>query len=313
MPHSSGGGFHGGGFHGGSGYHGGSSGSRSPVIRSRPFPGAARYFYYRGRRLHYIYSDGTANNSSQEISLVVVVISMIFILFGAFLPVFINMGKEKIDSEFDVGIVIEDRAGVIEDEDELYDVFEDFYDETGIVPSILTVNHSDWNSKFYSALHGFAYNAYTNRFEDEYHWLIVYSVDEDDEEEFVWEGMQGNDTDPVLTEAAGTVFGKRLQRNFESGKYSVDEAVVEAFEYFTPRVMKGFVSRELIYALIFMVSVFGIVIAVLAVDVVKSRRLKNANPWLPSYSECLCEDCGSIYIKGMFNECPFCSSYLSED
>ena len=83
-------------------------------------------------------------------------------------------------------------------------------------------------SNNYNNLEEYAYSAYVNRFQDEKHWLIVYeelgdvsSLPEDmyrypssDEPEWQFWGMQGDDTDPILTaevtEKFNAIFRQKL-------------------------------------------------------------------------------------------------------
>lgn len=315
MPHSSGGGFHGGGFHSGGGFHGSSSsGGGGTRYSNRPFAGANRYYYYRGRRLRYVYADGPYNKDGSGFALVLTILSFLIIFIGLLVPGIKDFNNEKIDSKSDIGIVIEDNANILEDTDELYKVFEDFYDETGIIPALLTVKHSEWKhvkvGNTSGTLSRYAYSAYTKRFKDEYHWLIVYSVDDEGAEGFAWEGMQGNYTDPVLTKGAADAFGRRLHKNFESGEYSVEGSLVEAFEYLTPRILRGFWDFDIIGPALVVVAVSVVTVLILVGVMSKNKRFKNAKKWEPWYKEAVCEECGRPVVKGAMSECPFCGAYV---
>lgn len=315
MPHSSGGGSHGGGFHGGSGFRGGSSrgssyGRRSPRVSSRPFTGAHKYYFYGRNRIKYIYADGPYDNQSLTLSFVIAIFSFLTIIAGVMLPFLSELNNSKINSNVDIGIVIEDNANILGDTDEIYRAFEDFYEETGIVPSLVTATNSEWLDHYGSNFQKFAFNSYTERFPDEYHWLIVYAVDEADPTDFHWDGMQGNNTDSVLTQGATEVFGKRLHHNFESSEYSVDEAIVEAFDYFTPRVLKGFVDQESWGLIIFMLALFAIIVAGFVIALLKTEKYKRAKLWQPSYREVSCEDCGKPCVVGVDRECRFCGAHV---
>lgn len=313
MPHSSGGGFHGGGFHSGGGFHGTSSGSGSSGVRisSRPFAGSTKYYYYSRNRIRYVYSNGPVQNNNLKTAFVVTLLSFFFILVGIALPFLVRGNTKKINSNFKTGIVIEDNANILEDTEELNRAFEDFYDETGIVPSLITVEDSEWHSKYHGNLTKYAYDSYVKRFSDEYHWLIVYSVDKNCDVSFRWEGMQGNYTDPILTKAATDAFGKRLHNNFESGTYSVDESLVDAFDYFTPKALKGFIDMEILGLFCTMILIFGSIAVFFIVMISKQNKINKSKPWKPTYREAICEDCGRPYVKGSTKECPFCGAYVS--
>lgn len=312
MPHSSGGGSHGGGFHGGSGFRGGRTGGgvNRSHISTRPFAGAHKYYYYDRNRIKYLYADGAYDNQTLKVSFIIAILAFLSIFAGIMLPFLSELNNEKIDSEFDVGIVIEDNANVLGDTDEIYEAFEAFYEETGIVPSLVTLNKSSWVDTYGSSFKKCAYDAYVYRFKDEYHWLIVYSVDDNNAENFVWEGMQGVNTDPVLTQGATEAFGKRLHRNFESSEYSVDEAVVEAFNYFTPRVLRGFIDSQSWGIVLFMLALFVFCIVGFVLAIVRTDKLKGAKLWQQGYREISCEDCGRACIVGVDRECRFCGAQV---
>lgn len=315
MPHSSGGGFHGGGFHSGGGFHGtSSSGGGGTRYSNRPFAGANRYYYYRGRRLRYVYADGPYKKEGTGLVLFIIVFSFLFVFIGLLVPGIKDFNNEKINSKSDIGIVIEDNANILKETDELYEAFEDFYDETGIIPALVTVNHSDWkhikSGNTSGTLSRYSYSAYTKRFKDEYHWLIVYSIDDEGTEGFAWEGMQGNDTDPVLTKGAADAFGRRLHKNFESGEYSVEESLVDAFEYLTPRILRGFWDIDILGPALVVIVFGSIIFVVLAIVLTKDKKYKKAEKWEPWYKEAVCEECGRPVVKGAMSDCPFCGAYV---
>ncbi|MDE6712451.1 MAG: hypothetical protein K2K20_01790, partial [Lachnospiraceae bacterium] len=123
-----------------------------------------------------------------------------------------------------------DTIGVIDNKDSLEKVLQEFEDTTGISPYIKTVYFDEW-IWYYDELWEYAYSEYLNTFDDEQHFLIVYSEPENAEEldfvDWFWEGIQGDETDPILTESKMERFNKDLQDNFLRNNISVGEA----FEY----------------------------------------------------------------------------------
>ncbi len=133
----------------------------------------------------------------------------------------------------DGDVYIVDNIGVIDNEDSLNEVMQEFEDITGIYPCVMTVYDSDWNQD-YDELWQYAYDLYINTFSDELHFLIVYSKPENAAElDFVnwaWEGIQGDETDPILTEHNVGIFNDALQTDLLRDNVSVGEAFENAFE-----------------------------------------------------------------------------------
>lgn len=160
MPHSSGGGSHSGGSHssGGSSYSSHSSGGGSSSgyhsnrrTSSTPFPGSKMYLYYQDRQPRFIYSNYDIRK--REIS---GIIASLFVLVILFVPIFvmcivgmvISFKKPEKISYYNnkkPDIIIEDNLGIFEDEKSLKRAMKDFFDETGIVPAVITVRNEDWN------------------------------------------------------------------------------------------------------------------------------------------------------------------------
>lgn len=129
-----------------------------------------------------------------------------------------------------------------------------FYNRTGISPAVITVENSDWQG-YYSDLENYAYDLYVNHFADESHWLIVYSTPDgysssDGFEDWYWEGMQGNDTDDVLTKSVTNSFNDELQKNLTARtRYTVSSAISTSFDDLTPTVMKSKVNWTMLFIL----------------------------------------------------------------
>ena len=208
MPHSSGGGSHGGGSHGG---HGGRGGSGSgPRISRTHFAGARRYSYYNRRgQQRFFYADHRFDPKFKPLRLLLAVIYLPFLLIPVMM---LRDSLPIVPKNYDHSIIIEDDAAVINNRDGLYKELKRFMNKTGIAPSVVTVNNETWSD--YSDLEDYAYDRYIQEFNDEMHWLIVYSEPAKPDHRFndwYWEGMQGDDTDPVLTTENTNRFNSNLQ------------------------------------------------------------------------------------------------------
>lgn len=282
MPHSSGGGSHGGGSHGGSfGGHGGGSGG-GPRVSSRPFRGAKRYMYYdRKGNERYVYSTSMPRAESKFTFILGLLVFIPFIYFGFFMSFkasesFFPPAKLK-PSYVENQIHISDGADLIDNEIILEDTLNSFEDITGICPYIMTVYDSDWQGK-YSTLERYAYSLYVNNFNDEQHLLIVYSEPENaDELDFVdwsWEGMQGDDTDPILTESKFDVFREDLQKNLMKDSVPVGDAFNNAFTKSLGYMMDIRIDSNAVGIILFML-IWNLIIVSAIVASVKSFIVGN--------------------------------------
>lgn len=318
MPHSSGGGSHGGGHHGGHG-HGGRGGS-GVRLSHKPFTGSRRFIYYHNRRPSFIYANKQPDNKDNARS--ILSIAAMFLIMGvAILFVFIVSlfsSSRLDDSNISTKIIIEDDADIMtdEEEDELEDSLEAFHKASGIVPSVVTVNNEDWQND-YRNLERYAYNRYLEMFKDEKHWLIVYSEPVVPDEEFndwYWEGMQGNDTDRILTKKKADIFNKNLHKLLlKRDKYTVGEAIASAFDDLTPKIMGRSTDSSIIIAffLTFFFSTGGGTV-LLIMGLKSSKKYKDA--FEVGQDEVVrqtkCNYCGGIYVVGHHTNCPHCQAQI---
>ena len=334
MPHSSGGGSHSGGSHsshsshsgGGSRHSGGGSSSSGSSRRtsSTPFPGCKRYLYYKNDKPCLVYSNYDIRKSDKSTFIAAIIICAIvflpFIILSAFFMVKAFSFPKKIEyskykhktPEF----VIEDNLGVIENRSNLEKSMEEFYDTTGVVPAVITVTNDTWNQD-YKSLEAYAYDVYVNRFPDEVHWLFVYSTAEKEDgfDDWYWEGMQGDNTDPVLTTERVDAFTESLNtRLLQRSKYSVDDAFAITFDEYRPVMMKMQVNKKNIILgsvmFITMSAVAGLTIATSKPHKVPDDYKKAVPCELKAVYQASCNFCGGMYIVGMHTGCPHCGAAI---
>ena len=299
MPHSSGGGSHSGGSHGGS-HH---SGGRSQTTYSRShFPGSRRFVYYRHGTPHYFYTTKQEPGKFSKSRL------FIGLFYIPFLIAIIFMCKEALPKKYsDHEIKIIDEAKVLGDTTELYDTLETFHDKSGITPAVITVNNEDWNRQ-YSDLESYAYDRYLMEFDDEMHWLIVYSQPVEPDPKFndwLWEGMQGDDTDPILTESITSKFNAELHNALLNDKTKPSYAIAAAFNSINNKVKDGSKIRLSSFAMPLFMFAF---IAFHAFFMLGLNELKyrNAVPAPDDNDIITCPKCGSTYMADKVR-CPVCS------
>ena len=237
MPHSSGGGSHGGGSHGGS--HGGSSG---PRISTHYFAGARRY-----RKHHvstgedeYIYASSKPGKAGLGSVIFIVIFAAVF-LTGTGAGIFSSF-PGKVKTRYMDAPAVHDDIEVISDEESLIDTLKDYQELTGICPVIYTTFDEIWKDQ-YVDLESYAYSVYVDNFSDEAHFVIVYSISVEDRilvgesmkkvPDYSWEAIQGDDTDPIITENYFMKFADKVQDGLESGNdpgIAFDEAFKFAYK-----------------------------------------------------------------------------------
>ncbi len=316
MPHSSGGGSHGGGSHGGSHHSSGSRGGSSRRVRSSYFPGARRFCYYSHHRPVYVYADHDITQTFSPANLI-----MILFYIPFFIGIFAMFGSavhhpKKLADNYDTSIVIQDELGVIDNQAMLQETLGQFYQKTGVTPAVVTVTNDEWLGK-YDDLENFAYDKYVNLFDDEKHWLIVYSQPagtaaigrSDDFVDWYWEGMQGDDTDDIITEKKADVFTNNLQKYLTArSRYSVGMAVNTAFNDITPSIM----DTEIIWGEIFMglgmLAFIALHMCIMLGLTPKARKYRKATEIPQTAKEDTCEYCGGVYVIGTCIKCPHCGA-----
>ena len=308
MPHSSGGGHSGGGCHSG-GFHSGghSSSSRVSTVRySRSyFPGAICYVYYdRLFRPHtwYANKDERGNRKPSWITLIILVmvllIPLVFIFYSGYHQ------PRKLNAKYDNSIKIYDTADVLTDEQEqaLTETFKEFRHLTGIAPAFESVTDVlDWQ------LESKAYNSYVSKFNDEMHWLIVYS-DITYSHKWAFEGMQGNDTDPILTTYITDKFNKELFDALSDDSSDVYTAFNNTFKSFNSYVMKPYYNLEsgmIIFAVIWTL-VMGYLIAGQLFNNHMAKRIQNSVVLEEKPELKKCPYCDSPYYAYTIDRCPKC-------
>ena len=240
MPHSSGGGSHGGGSHGG-----GSHGSSGPRVSRSYYPGARRYLrHHRNSGLdEYVYASSMPRRANLSSIIILIIFFAIFAL-GIGASTFNDMPK-RLNGLYD-NPAVHDDIDVIKDDEALTQTLKDYYVLTGICPVVYTVYDEQWSSRnpnldvIYEDLETYTYFKYVDNFEDEKHFVIVYSVPMEGQElyeqgkidvpDYSWEAVQGDDTDPIITESMFKKFSDIVQVNLEKGR-DPGKAFEAAFEY----------------------------------------------------------------------------------
>lgn len=277
------------------------------------FPDARRYVYYDHHRPVYVYADYDITEKRSPLRFLMLLFYLPFILFTFSMFAEAYHHPHKLPQNYDYKIVVEDKANVLGNTAELRNSLVAFYNRTGISPAVITVENSDWQG-VYSDLENYAYDLYVNHFADESHWLIVYSTPDgysssDGFEDWYWEGMQGNDTDDVLTKSVTNSFNDELQKNLTARtRYTVSSAISTSFDDLTPTVMKSKVNWTMLFTSIAILA-FVCLHACLMIGInPKARKYAKAKPCSDAAQEKACEYCGYTYVVDTCTECPHCGA-----
>jgi len=315
MPHSSGGGSHGGGSHHSSSHHSsGGGGSRSRTSRTA-FPGARRYVIYRNNRAEYVYSDHDLTKPKSKLRYLILLFYVPFIFAIGSLFVSAIHHPTKLEIDYTPSIMIDDYADVISTEEEsvLMDTMMSFYQKTGISPYVMTVHNEEWFG-YYDNMEQYAFDKYVNMFPDEKHWLVIYSQPINPDENFIdwfFEGMQGNDTDDILTEKVANDFTDELERFFlDRTHYTVGQAFNLAFTNCSEVAMKTTMERGNLIMGIIMAPFIGVHMFFMVFFDPDKKYQGAVECKGEQVQEDTCDYCGGVYVVGTVTSCPHCNGVL---
>lgn len=327
MPHSSGGGSHGGGsFHSSSSYHSSSSSHTTyvdPFKRSsKPFRGCHTYYYYRPDGMHYVYTnkkieEETTKPFSKTTKIILSVIISILLVGGLFLiKSGINYVPNKLNTSEESRLL--DNANLIKNKSNTSKLLKEFKDTTGMALILETVNNENWQNYYYY-LEDYAYESYLKNFDDEKCWLIVYSEPTSPDPNFndwYWEGMQGDDTDNILTDRVAEKFGNYFQKELLKNN-NFEDAFNNSLTYLmtfimAPRTNDGRIAGGVL------LSVIGLIILLVAYShekKIKKRGYHDSELYEFKDGQVLktCPYCGKEFLNTGFKKCPFCDEILEEE
>ncbi len=337
MPHSSGGGSSGGGSHSGSSggsSFGGSSGGGFYGGKSRPMPknssnyfsGSNLYVSYNGGHPEYFYSNQEGNTRSVlECIVRIIYYSVPFLIASIFCLTDTFHKPQKLDLPYDTKIIIEDTHDFLTEQEEsrVRGSMVQFQQSTGITPSLQCITISDYENapEGYYTLSNYAYAEYVKKWKDERHWLLVYAQDDNNKSKWYWEGMQGDDTDPILTTDWTNTFNTEVQNGLYRG--SIANAFQSGFSAINEGIMKPWINRWMLgiglgLLLISMCCALPSIIGLFAikkysdaypVEGIKQKYQDAAETVKKNdIQEDVCEYCGGIYVHGLHLKCPHCNA-----
>ena len=225
---------------------------------------------------------GCASRIASSIGLIIAVIIAGFFGISMVREGMRPVSVDNVEMNYDNAVIIEDDLGVITNTEELQATMEDFRDRTGITPCVVTIRNRDWQGQHvenidgvmtyitYDDLSVYALHEYEERFEDESHWLIIYSQDSMDSTNWSWEGVKGTDTTSVLTGDRLHKFNVTLTGELRRKDHNVGASLIEAFTAFTS--INSITDRKLFYGGIAILVVLGFVVITRIMAFISSRR-----------------------------------------
>ena len=273
MPHSSGGGCSGGGCHSGGSHSGGSYRPRH------------RYFYNSLHGVRSILATEEPSESGLRKCKRDLIISMsILLAMTVMLVLYLcSMAKprNKLPLPADSESIVIDNLNLLSanEKADLLKSCDNFRDKTGIPVEIYLDKHgviSD--NEEYFTLQNFAYDEYVKTFKDERHWLIAYAVSNGERFSPDWqfEGMQGDDTDSVLTESLADKFNNELNTNLENG-LSVSDSFIKALDHASTYMVGAwnFSGDDCVFAMMFIAFYLVCILAVGLQGYFKISKMKT--------------------------------------
>lgn len=260
--------------------------------------------YHENNQVHFAYSNYDLSGPSKRRFLILIfyIPFILAIIWFSASSIFI---PEKLDNP-DGEIKIIDNTRDIKDAEKLKQSLYEFYEITGVTPAVITLYDSDWSMDF-GTLEQCAYKTYTRQFDDEMHWLIVYSRPKKslgNPEDWSWEGMIGDDTGKSVSDAMCERFTRTLQEYLYI--FPVEDAIAMAFDDVL-LARKTSIAKENLIVLIPM-TLFIIFHAMAMLGVFsKTKYYKDAVPVPEVIDIKTCQYCGVTYIATE-NKCPHCGA-----
>lgn len=298
-----------------------------PITSYKQRKDATRYSYYnKHNEKKYIWCSYNPAERDKtgwaRYFLLIVYLPFVLVVFAMLKDSF-NIPHRLINTES--RFVIEDNIGAVSDKDGLYAAMTEFYNVTGVTPAFLTVYDGEWESN-YDSLSNFGIDNYYDLFEDENHWLIVYSRPKKSKSDgFVnwkWEGIAGDNITGAVFDNVIDAFNTEMQNSLYAEK-SPDEAMSKSLRKSLGE-WKSYIDFSMLIPAI-IIGLFIIFHAYFMVFRGKRKYIPNAVPDpevlptpapaptptpAPVEPEIVCEYCGTRFTYDVLEKgnCPSCGA-----
>ncbi len=285
---------------------------------NRYYRGSKRYVYYRNGTPQYYYSDRPYTvQTAKNASIKSILSKFMSAIFGAIIALsgFFTL-PHKVTLDYNTDIVINDSVGLLSEteEAEMKNAFLSFQDKTGVTPAFFTINNKELEKQG-GNLKKYAYKLYVNTFEDEKHWLVVYST-HNNRSNWEWEGMIGDDCESIITTNLENEFTNKLQKNLENNPGMLSVSVIDAFETIAGKTGKLPISK--ILWIVLGVSAAGLCIYQAIKNIIKTKNKEYMEDPRINSVQCAtaekepetakCQYCDGEFVVGLHTTCPHCGA-----
>lgn len=171
----------------------------------------ARYVYFKNDETFYVYSKRDITKPINPVLKIGgLIISLAILATLVFVTIRAPQKLVSTEKEFSAYPSIMDNAQIINEPNVLADSIAQFFEKTGIIVTVATVDESAWKNN-YDSFYPFVNELYLKSFNDEKHWLIACSVSQ---KNVSLETYRGIEADKLLTQAQN-----KMEK---SGKYSIN-------------------------------------------------------------------------------------------
>ncbi len=276
-----------------------------------PFAGATKYVSYKNGTRTFLYANYDISKKITPWDFLALIV-LVPIILANIVMMFTSVSHPRKLTGTDKNIIIDDRASVFDMTGGLESSLNSFLKKTGITPAVITVNNEDWRSD-YSDFKDYVRVLYETEFDDESHWLIVYSRSKKSAlfDDWNWAAAQGKDTDKILTDKIWSQFSESMQSHLsDNTQFTVSSAISRSFTDILPVVMKTevfgmglfFTGAMLVFLLAICYFLFK--------PQIRSLKYNDAVVCPLVVTEDNCEKCGGIYVVGTCSICPHCGAKL---
>ena len=160
---------------------------------------------------------------------------VVCVISGIFFCFLMSPIPQKIALPANSQVQVVDDAGVIGDKSELETTLQNFQDKTGITVMVYLTNEETWSAEF-DTLKAYAKSCYLNKFEDEKHWVVVYS---DGTDGITIASCRGVGTSKLLKDKYVENFEIQLKKYlYNKSAYTAEQAFAKAFDETATNAMK---------------------------------------------------------------------------
>ena len=217
--------------------------------------------------------------------------------------------KGKVSDECAGQIVIDDRAGIVDDISALRSGMEKFEEKTGISSALFTVTESSWKKYYTGGLGVYANELMVTTYDDDCHWVFVISVADDGS--FTYTYVCGDDIKNYVTGTLMDGFKSEL-KGLSKGD-AISDKLAASYEKLADKAL-GFYINVGIFIVFLVVIIAFIALGVIVVGSVRAKereeKAKVAAANAPKQAKC--KFCGGIYDIGS-SVCPHCGVSVLRD